>query len=308
MIQFYKALADETRLQIIGIMSMGEFSVQEITRILNMGQSRISRHLKILSESGIAESRRDGARVFYRNNSQASGHMEDVLKKTIEWIRGSEHWEALKTSIEEVLEWRRSQSRSFFSEVGQDWPSILERFVEQDEFIKALRKTMKGTDILADLGCGPGHLIRHLHEEVPYIIGVDYSVRMLDLARNNLRDLISKGHVDLRLGALEHLPMQDEEVNGVLVTLVLHHLAEPAAVFREFHRVINAGGMVTIVDFKQHDNEEFREEMADLWLGFDPRDLKNWLEETGFANVKVQDFPGGKGNIDLMIARGRKAK
>ncbi|HPQ41400.1 MAG TPA: metalloregulator ArsR/SmtB family transcription factor [bacterium] len=307
MIQFYKALADETRLQIIGIMSMGEFSVQEITRILNMGQSRISRHLKILSDAGIAESRRDGARVFYRNDSMASGHLAKVMKQTIEWLKDSDEWEPLKTAVEEILEWRRSKSRSFFSEVGQDWPSILERFVEQDVFIRELSRNLEGIDVLADLGCGPGHLIRHISETVPYIIGVDYSIRMLDLARNNLRDLVSRGHVDLRLGALEHLPMKDGEVDGVLVTLVLHHLAEPAAVFREFIRVIAPGGTVTIVDFKQHDHEHFRDEMADLWLGFDPRDLKNWLIETGFNHVNVQDFPGGKDDINLIIASGRKS-
>ncbi|MBN1297433.1 winged helix-turn-helix transcriptional regulator, partial [bacterium] len=132
MIHFFKALADETRLRILGIMSMGEFSVQEITRILNMGQSRISRHLKILSDAGVAEYRRDGARVFYRLNRSTEGYLSRLVQDTVKWLEEKPEWDALSTAVDEVLEWRRLQSRSFFSEVGQDWPSILERFVDQD--------------------------------------------------------------------------------------------------------------------------------------------------------------------------------
>ena len=305
MIHYFKALADETRLQIVGILSIGEFSVQEITRILNMGQSRISRHLKILSEAGIAEYRRDGARVFYRLNVDAGGIPGLITQETVTWLESEDDWKSLKNAVEEVLEWRRSQSRSFFSEIGQDWPAILERFVEQKIFVDSLTKALKGVTKLADLGCGPGHVLRSLHPSVPEFIGVDYSIKMLEHARGNLKDMTSGGIVDLRLGALEHLPLRDGEVDGILMTLVLHHLAEPYSAFQEFRRVLEPGGLVTIVDFKKHNREEFRNEMADLWLGFEPDDLSHWLTKAGFNNVHVTDFPGGKGKIELVIAQGR---
>lgn len=306
MIQFYKALADETRLQIAGILNIGEFSVQEITRILDMGQSRISRHLKILSDAGVAEYRRDGARVFYRLNADATGHEGVIISETVEWMEEQDEWSKLKNAVEEVLEWRRSQSRSFFSEIGQDWSALLERFVDQDSFIAALTESLKNVTCLADLGCGPGEVIRHLKGHINTFIGVDYSNKMLDHARENLRDLTSTGRVDLRLGALEHLPLRDGEVNGLLVTLVLHHLAEPYSVFEEFRRVLQPDGVITIVDFHKHEKEVFRKEMADLWLGFEKSDLENWLKRAGFKDVNVREFPGGKGAIQLIIAQGRK--
>jgi len=306
MIHFFKALADETRLQVVGILSIGEFSVQEITRILDMGQSRISRHLKILSEAGIAEYRRDGARVFYRLSTGKTGISGRMINDTVEWIQEQTDWENLKNSVEEVLEWRRSQSRSFFSEVGQDWPSILERFVEQKIFVKALQKSLGEINKLADLGCGSGQIMRKLYPDIPEFIGVDYSNKMLELARHNLKDLVSRGHVDLRLGAMEHLPLGDNEVDGILITLVLHHLAEPETIFKEFNRVLEPGGLVTIVDFMKHEREEFRDEMADLWLGFNPDDLAKWLKKAGLHDIVVKNFPGGKGKIQLIIAQGRK--
>ncbi|MCD4653799.1 metalloregulator ArsR/SmtB family transcription factor [bacterium] len=306
MIHFFKALADETRLQVVGILSIGEFSVQEITRILDMGQSRISRHLKILSDAGIAVYRRDGARVFYRLSTETLGIPGQILSETVKWLKDQVDWKPLKTSVEEILEWRRSQSRSFFSESAREWPVILDRFVEQKVFVNALRSSLSSVKKLADLGCGPGHVIRKLHPDIPEFIGVDYSVKMLEFAKSNLKDLVADGSVNLRLGAMEHLPLGDSEVEGILITLVLHHLAEPDSIFSEFRRVLKPDGLVTIVDFKKHEREEFRDEMADLWLGFDPEDLSKWLKKAGLRDISVKDFPGGKGNIQLIIAQGRK--
>lgn len=304
MIQYFKGLADETRLKIVAILSMGEFSVQEITRVLGMGQSRISRHLKILSDAGVAEYRRDGARVFYRLAAELKGYPALILSQTIEWSKEQSDWRILYSLVEEILEWRRSQARSFFSQVGQDWSALLSRFLDQDVFLKALKKSVAGIKSLADLGCGPGVVMRELQTEIPLIIGVDYSAKMLDHARENMKDLLSQGSIDLRLGAIEHLPMRNEEVDGVLINLVLHHLAEPYSIFKEVFRVLEPGGRVIIIDFKKHEREDFREDMADFWLGFEAKDLANWLKDAGFKNVTVDSFPGGKHAVKLIIANG----
>ena len=61
----FKALSDETRLRLVHILLHYELSVNELVRILGMGQSRVSRHLKILTEAGLLLFRRDGLWVFY---------------------------------------------------------------------------------------------------------------------------------------------------------------------------------------------------------------------------------------------------
>ncbi len=307
MIQFYKALADETRLKIAAILSMGEFSVFEITRILNMGQSRISRHLKILNEAQIAGYRRDGAKVFYTLMIEPDTIQGTITSLTIDWYKKEDSdWATAAASVEEILEWRRSQSRLFFAQVGQDWSALLSQFIDQKLFINALRKNFSGVPILADLGCGPGYVIKELGATVEHLIGVDYSDKMLQHARENLRELITQGKVELRLGAIEHLPMRDNEVDAVLINLVLHHMAEPHSIFSEVKRVLGKDGGIFIVDFKKHDNERFRSEMADTWLGFSANELTTWLRSAGFKNINVQDFPGGKNNVELIMARGFK--
>ena len=51
-IRYFKALSDETRLRLTYVLERYELSVNELVSILEMGQSRVSRHLKILTEAG----------------------------------------------------------------------------------------------------------------------------------------------------------------------------------------------------------------------------------------------------------------
>ena len=52
-IRYFKALSDETRLRLTYVLERYELSVNELVSILEMGQSRVSRHLKILTEAGL---------------------------------------------------------------------------------------------------------------------------------------------------------------------------------------------------------------------------------------------------------------
>ena len=67
MLTLFKALADNTRLRLIAILDRGEFTVQELVEVLGMGQSRVSRHLKILTEAGVVRAKREGTWAYYSN-------------------------------------------------------------------------------------------------------------------------------------------------------------------------------------------------------------------------------------------------
>ena len=72
-IRYFKALSDETRLRLTYVLERYELSVNELVSILEMGQSRVSRHLKILTEAGLLSSRRDGLWVFYSSVKEGEG-------------------------------------------------------------------------------------------------------------------------------------------------------------------------------------------------------------------------------------------
>jgi len=61
-----KALANESRLVIVDRLSQGECSAGELTRLVGLDPSTVSKHLAVLRAHGIVEDRREGSVVFYR--------------------------------------------------------------------------------------------------------------------------------------------------------------------------------------------------------------------------------------------------
>ena len=302
MIKLFKSLSDDTRLRIISILRHGEFSVQEITHILAMGQSRISRHLKILTESGVTGFRRDGTWVYYRLN-ESDAVIREMLGLLGKWMNQSADHERLHESVRMVLENRRTLSRSFFAGIGLRLCKVHERYIDAEVYYRELVKRIGGPEILADLGCGQADLIRNLAGIVPRMIGIDNSPEMLRVAGEKLRGIAG---VELRLGNIEHLPLKDGEVDCVTAALVLHHLAQPSAVFSELFRVLDEGGRLIIVDFARHNRERMRSEAGDLWLGFSENELCKWANDAGFSSVAISGMEGGRGRIKIIMLQGVK--
>jgi ArsR family transcriptional regulator, arsenate/arsenite/antimonite-responsive transcriptional repressor len=70
-VKIFKALADPTRLRILLLLEVRELCVCELTYILGMEQSRISHHMRILREAGLAEDLRQGRWMIYRTPARA---------------------------------------------------------------------------------------------------------------------------------------------------------------------------------------------------------------------------------------------
>ena len=60
----FRSLADPTRLRILGLLRAMELSVGELAQVLGQSQPRVSRHVKILIDAGLAERRKEGSWVF----------------------------------------------------------------------------------------------------------------------------------------------------------------------------------------------------------------------------------------------------
>ena len=69
-VTFAKALADETRQQIMSLCCCKWLSVSEIVAALNVSQPTVSHHLSILREAGLVDSQREGKQVFYSLNQK----------------------------------------------------------------------------------------------------------------------------------------------------------------------------------------------------------------------------------------------
>ncbi len=77
LLSVFKALSHETRLRIVKLLANGELCVCHIVAAVDMSQSRISFHLKILKDAGIVKDRREGKWMHYRLNES------DLLKRLL---------------------------------------------------------------------------------------------------------------------------------------------------------------------------------------------------------------------------------
>jgi ArsR family transcriptional regulator len=85
--QYFKALADSTRLRILNLLLRGELCVCDIQYVLDISQPTASRHLAYLKNSGMVVDTRDGYRMFYRLsdcNDHLKTHLYDFLRKAFE--------------------------------------------------------------------------------------------------------------------------------------------------------------------------------------------------------------------------------
>ena len=303
-LQYFKALSDQTRLRLTQILRCYELSVNELVQLLGMGQSRISRHLKILADAGLLSWRRDGLWVFYRAAENGSGKAFLTAMAPF--------WEedfASRTDVDmaaRIIEDRALKTRQFFNAIAEDWDALNREVLGDFDLAGAVCAAVPANcGVAVDLGCGTGMVLERMRFHAQERIGVDGSPRMLELARRRFAASGGQGggepRVSLRIGELEHLPLRDGEAHFVCINLVLHHLSEPFPALLEIRRILQPGGLLLATDFDKHDNEQMRKDYGDRWLGFDENMLHNMFAKAGFIPLRTTRQPVGKG-LCLLLA------
>lgn len=313
-LRYLKALADETRLRLALVLQRYELSVNELVTLLGMGQSRVSRHLKILTEAGLLQARRDGLWVFY--SAPGSGPGREFLDGVLAFAR--DEGRADLAMAARIIEERALKTRQFFNSIAEDWDELNREVLGDFHLPEVVRQAVpEGCGIAVDLGCGTGEVLDQLREVSREVIGVDGSPRMLELARRRFgraaADTTDVAYVDgagdgagvsLRIGELDHLPLRDGEADFACINLVLHHLSHPAAAIREMARVLRPGGLVLVTDFDRHQEETMRNTYGDRWLGFTREELMSALTAAGLIPVDCRRHEVKMGlALHLMLAR-----
>jgi ArsR family transcriptional regulator len=308
LLAFMNALADPSRLRLLRLLERHELGVAELCDVVQMPQSTVSRHLKVLADQGFVRSRADGTNRLYRMPPA-----EDVTARRL-WLLARERTEAWPTARQDRLRLTRLAARrrpaalAFFAGAAGRWDRLRTELYG-DAFTEcALLSLLPPTWVIADLGCGSGHATARLAPYVRGVIGVDQSAAMLKAARRRTAGL---RNVDLRQGSLEALPIEDGAADGALLLLALTYVAEPRRVLEELARVLRPGGRAVVVDLLRHDREEFRRQLGQSCLGFEAEQLEAMLREAGLeqpATRALPPEPGAKGPALLLATAMRPGR
>ncbi len=300
------ALAEPTRGRILLLLDRHELTVGELCTILQLPQSTVSRHLKVLADDGWLIARGDGTSRFYK---MVASQLDDATRQLWSVVR-AQLAAGLGASqdgrrADSVLAKRRDKALLFFRNQADMWDAMRSEMIGERTDLLALLDLVDESWVLGDLGCGVGHITDALAPCVARVIAVDESGPMLAAARQRLA---SHANVELREGTLESLPIDDGALDAAILFLVAHFVADPMRAIREVRRVLKPGGRLLIVDLMSHDRVDYVIQLGHVWQGFDGEQMNQWLSDAGFASCRYRPLPAdpeAKGP-SLFVASARK--
>lgn len=278
------ALAEPIRTRLLLVLEDRELTVSELCTVLQLPQSTVSRHLKALGDADWVTSRAEATSRLYRMNRNGDAATNRLWALVREQASPSPAAFQDHHRLERVLADRRTKSQQFFESSAGEWDRLREELFGGHVHLAGLAGFLDEAWTIGDLGCGTGALSAALAPFVRRVVAIDDSSAMLGAARKRLRGV---ANVELKRGRLESLPIEDATLDAAALTLVLHHLPDPAQALREVARVLRPGGRVLIVDMLPHDRENYRQQMGHVWLGFSEAQMSQYLSEAGFDHVRT---------------------
>jgi SAM-dependent methyltransferase len=306
----FRLLGDDARLRVLRLLDAERLNVSELTGILGIAQSGVSRHLGLLKDAGLVVEDREGGFAYYRiapavrNGQNGFGPVWPLLQAQFASAAQTDVGRADGARLEEV---RRLRKENFDAHSG---PDTNERQLVPGRswaaWSRALGHLLPPLRV-ADLGCGEGYLTLETSRWASTVYAVDRSQAVLDRARQ-LAARRKASNVIWTQGQLEQLPLDDGSVDVALLSQALHHSEDPAAALREAVRILVPGGRVLILDLREHDESWVHDRLGDRWAGFADDKLRKMLAEAGLTDIKLTVGARRTGDpFTVLIASGVKA-
>lgn len=300
-----RLLGDEARLRLLRVLAREALNVSELTAVLGLAQSGVSRHLRLLREAGLVAEDRSGGFAWYRLVPDAAGDGPRAPLWTwlqAEFARATPATRADDARLEEV---RRLRKESFRQHGGGDERRQMVPGRSWMAWSRALGLLLPPLDV-ADLGCGEGYLTIEAARWAREVTAVDRSKAVLAraqamAARRKVTNIVWKR------GELDRLPLADGSVDVALFSQALHHAPDPAAALAEARRIVRPAGRVLVLDLREHGETWVRAKLGDRWLGFSEDRLRALLGEVGLTGVTVRVGARRQGDpFSVLVAAGTK--
>ena len=269
-----------TRLRLLGLLCEADLTVSELVAILGQSQPRVSRHLKLLVEAGLAERQREGAWAFYRL-ADRGGALARALIARVDPADPMHRRRSRppRAGARSAAQARRRLFRRARRRLGHDPRAARARKPGRGGDPQALvgDKPLRG---LLDLGTGTARMLELLAPLADRAVGVDQSPAMLAIARAHI-DQSGLRNVQLRQGDIYAPPVERDAYDLVVIHQVLHFLDDPGRALAEAARALRPSGRLLVVDFAAHGEDYLRDDYAHRRLGFSNDEIAGFLAEAG---------------------------
>jgi ubiquinone/menaquinone biosynthesis C-methylase UbiE len=155
------------------------------------------------------------------------------------------------------------------------------------ELLNRFAAEVAGRGEVCDMGCGPGHVARYLHDAGTTVFGLDLSPRMLEEARQLSPD------ISFRQGNMLALDLSDATLAGIAAFYAIVNIPTESLslVFREMQRVLQPGGLVLLAfhtgDEVLHEDELWGRPISMDFFLLQPSAIRQHLEAAGLAVEEI---------------------
>jgi ubiquinone/menaquinone biosynthesis C-methylase UbiE len=184
--------------------------------------------------------------------------------------------QSVRESYDRVAE---EYARRLFNELQQ---KPLDR-----ELLNRFTSEVIGRGEVCDMGCGPGHVARHLRDSGTTVFGLDFSPRMLEQARQLNPDI---SFLEANMMALD---LQDGRLAGIAAFYAVVNIPKESltVVFREMERVLQPGGLLLLAfhtgDEVLHEDELWGLPISLDFSFFQPSVIQQYIETAGLAVEEI---------------------
>ncbi len=300
----FRLLGDDARLRLLCVLGRERLNVTELTAILGIAQSGVSRHLGLLKDAGLVAEQREAGFAYYRASRDTAKPREaavwQLLDAQFDSMARTPAVRADEARLQEVLRLRKENFEAHGPEArqlvpGRSWAA----------WARALGLLMPPLTV-ADLGCGEGYLTIEVARWAGKVVAVDRSREVLRRARALARRRRA-ANITWKCGDIERVPIADASVDLALLSQALHHAASPHNALSEARRILVPSGRLLVLDLRSHDEAWVRERLDDRWLGFGEGELDSLIRTAGFSGVQVRVGSRRSGDpFTVLIATGTK--
>lgn len=307
----FRLLADDVRLRLLRLLAAERLNVSELTSVLGIAQSGVSRHLGLLKDAGLVSDEKEGGYTYFRiadelrHGRDGFGPLWPLLESQFKALRHTAAAREDDARLQEVMRLRKENfeahagpnaRRSQQLVPGRSWAA----------WARALGHLLPPLDV-ADLGCGEGYLSIEAARWAKRVVAVDRSADVLARAKE-LAARRRVRNITWKRGEIERVPLPDGSVDLAVLSQALHHASEPAVALAEAVRIVRPGGRVLVLDLRSHEEQWVKTRLGDRCLGFDDADLTDLMKGARLADVKLTVGSRKIGDpFTVLVASGVKA-